>query len=1198
MLYRQRPDKHRGDAQMIQLHMAERLDDLAGALAQHLAVPMADPMAPEVLVVPTSGMQRWLSLELSRHLGTSGLSRSDGVSANIKMQFPGSLTKMLAPEGDDFDPWELERVAWVLLEVLVDRPDVAPPLAPGATAWARARRLADLFDRYMTHRPVMIRNWAAGHDVEGAGRPVNAHARWQPGLWRLVRQRIGRPSPPELMPQRIADLLAGRFPESIPERISLFGLSTIPGGTPLIELLDALGGRREVHVFMHQPSLAMVGQVAGAQSAAANAPHITSTPHIRAEDQSSSLVANPLLCSWGRPAREAIVLLGDRCADTPSAPGPPPTTSVTLLAQLQSNLRGDTPPAGTFEYRDDDRSITIHSCYGDRRQVEVLRDQILHLLVDDPTLDEDDIVVFCPALDTFAPIIESVLGPPGDPLHDPSGPEVRHRVQMGAPSLRYRLSDRSLRSSYPLLGALGALVELLASRFSDRAVLEFASLDAVRRRHGFDDDALRTLAGWIATANTRWGIDGRHREWWGIPAGHEAGSWRRGIDRLLMGIAVSEDNSALAPGGLLPIGVEGTESLVVGRLAAMLDRLARLTAQADEPRPPHDWIELLRCASGDLFAPDPDHPWELQRLNAVFERIDDAATVIDRTGPATDDPDRHPSEVDLTLQDLRHLIGTHLGASAGRPDFFRGGITFSTPTPLRAIPYRVICLLGMDDSAFSSGPLDGDDLVAAEPHLGDRDRRADTRHVLLDCVLAANENLVVMRNGHNVVTNQEVPAAVPLAELTDVLAATVRPRQRDHMLERLTVEHPRQRFDEANFHAEERPLHEPRPPSRQMGLDRPWSFDPSDCTGATARRAKSTARQFMGDPLAPVHPQLISIDDLREFLVHPPRFFLRHVLELSLPKPPSRDDASTGTTPTGSSGLPAAAEGRNLLIELDGLEAWRIRQDLLDHRRAGGDLDSFRAVMTASDKLPPEPLAEVVISGASQCVEPVMEIVEELCDPSAKPEHIPIDLQLDSGVRLIGTVRNDRGLTPGPLRFDMSSLKPKLLLVSWLDALVLSAAQPEQQWQAVHVAGGNPADPRPRVRTFSTTTFNTTRFNTTGEDPGPHDDPLHPMDALEVVVDLFLRGHREPLPLFPTVSHALYSRPGTAPGAWSKHGGGGDGDDEWIRVAFDDAGFETITSLAVSEDDPDAYGTDRATLYANHLWGTVQHSSPGTELKL
>ncbi|MCZ7631494.1 MAG: exodeoxyribonuclease V subunit gamma [Microthrixaceae bacterium] len=737
-----------------------------------------------------------------------------------------------------------------------------------------------------------------------------------------MRERIGTPSPPELLPSASLRCRRGRCPDDVPERISLFGLSTIPGGAPLIEQLDALGTQREILLFLHQPSLALAGRVsAAAQSEAPTA----SAPHLRADDRSSSLVANPLLASWGRPAREAVVLLGDRCTQATSIPAPGAGSTPTLLARLQHDLRSDTAPEGTFELRDDDRSITLHSCYGDTRQVEVLRDQILHLLVDDPTLDEDDIVVLCPALGSFAPIIESVLGPPGDPaerIDDPGEALDHDGPRPVAPSLRYRLSDRSLGSTYPLLGALGALVELLASRFSDRAVLEFASLDPVSRRHGFDDDALSTIAGWIATANTRWGIDGRHRERWGIPAGHETGSWRRRVDRLLMGIAIETHGLTLAPGDLPPIGVEGSDTVVAGHLAGLLEHLARLAARAEESMPVHRWIELLRRASDDLFCADPDNPWESRRLSGVLARIEDAATVIDGGPHAEGAVGCRPARVDLTLDDIRHLIGAELGTSSGRSDFFRGGITFCTPTPLGAVPHRVVCLLGMDDSAFSAGAIDGDDLVTAEPHLGDRDRRADSRHVLLDCILAAREHLVVLRNGHNVVTNQEIPATVAVAELTDALRATVRRTGHDPVTDRLTVEHPGNASTNQLPHRLTPGSATPVPPSAQLGLERPWA---STRRTARVRPPATTRARHRGSWSTPWHrfdPIRSRSSDLQEFLTHPPRYFLRRVLELSIPHPPKRDDASAGTQPAGSSGLPMAAPGRNLLVGLDSLEAW------------------------------------------------------------------------------------------------------------------------------------------------------------------------------------------------------------------------------------------------------------------------------------
>lgn len=1162
---------------MIQLHLAERLDDLAADLARRLGEPLADPLAPEVVIVPTAAMWRWLSIELSRHLGVSAPGRGDGISANFEMWFPGNLGRVLSVPADGFDPWDLERASWVVLEVLDSSPETVAPRAPGVTAWARARRTADLFDRYMTHRPAMIRSWAIGTDIDGTGRPIDEASRWQPRLWRRVRERIGTPSPPESLPQRLAELRAGGCPDTVPERISLFGLSTIPGGTTLIEQLEALSTQREILLFVHQPSLEVTRRVASTDTATA-----PPTPYLlRAEDRSSDLVTHPLLSSWGRPAREAAVLLGDGCATATSTPAPRSEPAVTLLTRLQHDLRTDTAPNGSFEPHPDDRSLIIHSCHGNTRQVEILRDQILHLLTDDPTLSEDDIVVFCPALTTFAPVIEAVLGPPGDPVAHLDEPPL------GAPRLRYRLSDRSLGSTHPMLSALGALLELLASRFSDRAVLEFASLDPVRRRHGFDDDDLGTISGWIVAANTRWGIDGHHREQWGLPAGYETGSWRRGIDRLLMGIAIHDRASTMAPGSLVPIGVEGSTTALAGRFADMIDRLAGLQALATDTMPVHRWIDLLRDAITALFAADPDNPWEAQRLNSVLARIEDTSLLTDGAAGPEGGAATRRCEVDLALDDIRHLIGAELVTATGRSDFFRGGVTICTPTPLRAVPHRVICLLGMDDSAFPVAPVDGDDLVATEPQLGDRDRRAESRHVLLDCVLAARDHLILLRNGQDVVTNREIPVAVPVAELIESISATVDPTHRVRFLEQLTVEHPRQRFDEINFRTDTLPADDSVPPSVQLGLDRPWSFDPSDFAGASAHRRGLAPDRFVRQPLAAFHPVTIALEDLREFLAHPPRYFLKRVLEIDLPKAPERDDAS-GLRTTGSSNLPMAAPGRNLLVELDNLERWGLRQDLLTHRRLGGDLDSFTELRFASDLLPPGPLADEALAEASEIVEPMISELRDLCDPTATPEHVRIDLELGSGVRIVGSVRDDRGRSPGPITVGMSSLKAKHLLNAWLDALVLTAARPGVAWHAVHIAKDRRN--RPDVRTFTIT------------DPdggGPPELDLA-IGALEVVVELFLRGHREPLPLFPALSHALYRTPKSAAGKWESGYGSerSDGDDDWIRVAFDDADYRTITSLAVRDDDPDCDGDDRATRYARYLWDTVEHSSPGTKLTL
>ena len=980
---------------MLRVTCGGDVQQMAARLAQVLSDPMADPMASEWIVVTTAGVQRWLGLELARRLGSSGADRSDGVAANLDMIFPGTLARrVLSPDTDRAnDPWHLDRLAWVVLDVLESSAAATDTrlgplnrLAPGATRWGRARRLADLFDRYLLHRPSMLDSWAGGRDVDGAGTPLPDRAAWQPHLWRLVHARIGVPSPAERHAERLAEIRAGDCPSDIPERVSLFGLSTLPGGAPFLELLEALGTQRDVHLLAHQPSPAMTRAVTESASMAQHrAVH-------RIEDRSGELVSHPLLLSWACPARESLVLLAGHLTELASDEPGEVVEPTTLLEKVQHDLHTDTAPAGDFSPDRSDRSIQIHTCHGNTRQVEVLRDQILHLLADDPTLTEDDVVVFCPALDEFAPLIESVLGPPAG-----SAEYSDETTMPGVPTLSYRLTDRSLRATYPLLGALGALVELLDSRFSDAAVLDFANLGPVRERFELEDEDLTTLADWVDKANTRWGLDGAHRVRWGIPASYEAGSWRSAIDRLLLGIAVSDDPNALAVGRILPIGVEGSDTAVVGRLADMVARLADLADAVQGTRPAQEWLRLLQDAAATLFAVDPDSVWQQTRLANVLEDLAAQAVIGSET-----------CGVGLALADIRNLLGSQLQGTAGRSDFFRGGVTISSPTPLRGIPYRVVCLLGMDESAFAAGSPNGDDLTTADPRLGDRDRRSDARQSLLETVLAAREHLVVIRSGRSVVTNQPVPAAVVVAELVGVVTDTIDPAVRQSAISRLTITHPRQSFDERNFGTV-------GSPSVEAGLDGPWSFDPVARAGAASRLVSAQAPPFLAAALADTTPAVIALADLREFLVNPPRWFLRSVLEVSLPEPPNRDTGKLIAPTIGASGVPRSAPGRDLVLTLEALDGWGLRNRFLVHRRAGGDAQSFLRRERAAELLPPGRLAQAELAEAEALIDALMGALAGLGASEPTTEHRPIDITLPNGTRIVGTVADDGGDHRGPV---------------------------------------------------------------------------------------------------------------------------------------------------------------------------------------
>jgi exodeoxyribonuclease V gamma subunit len=256
-----------------------------------------------------------------------------------------------------------------------------------------------------------------------------------------------------------------------------------------------------------------------------------------------------------------------------------------LLSRLQRDLRQGCAPAGDFELDPQDSSIQVHSCHGQARQVQVLRDAILHLLDDDPTLREEDIVVLSPAIDQFAPLVEVGFGISSD--------EAAATAADTTPRLFYRVTDRSLRESHPVLAAFDSLLALISGRFGASAMLEFVSLPVVQRRFGFDDDSLAKITEWVTSTKVRWGLDGGQRAAFGLPPDFTANSWRAALDRLLMGVALSDDDLDLGPGGIAPYGVASSDIGALGRFADLVARLAKFSGDTRGSRCVLDWCEVI-----------------------------------------------------------------------------------------------------------------------------------------------------------------------------------------------------------------------------------------------------------------------------------------------------------------------------------------------------------------------------------------------------------------------------------------------------------------------------------------------------------------------------------------------------------------------------------------------------------------------------
>jgi exodeoxyribonuclease V gamma subunit len=1157
---------------VLDVRISDHVTPLVGALVDLLSDAPPDPFTPEWVAVPSIGMRRWLAQRLGAALGATG-DGADGVSANVHLPFPAELrTRVLAADaaarGAEDDPWSTGRLVWAVLAAL-DRPDVAadPRLQPltvraeGATRAGRAASLADLVDRYLLHRPEMVRRWIRGDDVDAVGEPLPEHQRWQPALVRELRSHLGVPSPAERFDEVLERLRSGELAVDLPDRLFLFGMSTLPPDTG--PLLGALAERRDVHGLLLTPSVAVARRVHDQARTASPRRRTGAVASLaRRHVDTSGAAHHPILRSWGAPSRETAALLGafrvriegvgdlgnqPRLGEEPAAV-PAPTT---VLGRLQVDLRGDVAVPAPGEppvIAEDDRSLQVHSCTGAARQVEALRDALLHLLAAEEGLTEGDIAVLCPRIEELAPVIQAVLGPSADEVveGDPAGPDASR-----APRLRYRITDRSTRSEVPLLGALGALVDLLPGRFTASEVADFLGLGPVRDRFRLSTEDLGRLDEWIEEANIRWGLDGAHRSRWGLPADFDANSWAAGLDRLLVSTAVRPDGATLAVGGVAPLQVGDGAVVGAARVADAVRTLDDVRRRVQGTRTIEEWCDLLAEAVEQVCSLPPSESWQRRRLDRVLADLLTSSQHLPAPSPEEGllagiaAPDAAPSTVRLSLADVRRLLADRLQGDPARAAFGTGAITFCSLSPLRSVPHRVVCVLGLDQDALPRGTASGDDLLAAAPALGDRDPRAEARQLLLEAVLSAQQALIITCGGADVRTNAVIPPAVVLDELWDCLAATYGTTP-EAVRDRLQIDHPRQPFDERNFRA-----------GALGGVGAvPWSFDPTALHGAVARSQRDldpSPPVLLSDPLpaAAPEPAVRSLDELGAFLRKPVGTFMSRRLQLRLPEV-------------------ADVPSDDLPVHLDPLEGWRVGAALMEADQRGGSTQEAGEMLRAAGALPPGSLGTKRLHEADAEVASFAAVADELGVDLLPADVLPVDAPLPDGSVLRGAVEVQRrvGSDPGPILVRFSRAKPHHVLLLATQLFALTVADPDEHWRAVSVHRGEKSGRPPTVHDLSVV----------GSTPDERADAA--ARALASLVELWDLGARLPLPLFDRTSCELAFR------SWTEAGGRWDGDmfaesaDPAARLAFGPRTVDELRALRVLGDDPRTW--------AQRLWEPVR----------
>lgn len=801
------------------------LDGLLEGLSGEWGARRGGPL-PVPVVIPSIPFSDYLQLRIARECG---------VCMGFDFLTPQDFIFRALAQGES--PWSKRQLCWQILPhvcTYAGELGVSDPMP--RDRYAIAELLAERFDQYGHFRPEIIRRWAAGQSAlkQEVSAREKANEAWLRRLWEALSDQIEAPHPAlEIARLREDKTFRDNLRSAFPKLFVLGTGSMDPLLVDVVGLLSEVGADVSIHVVL--PSLEYLGDLKRRKA----------LPDEESDPESIEVTGgHPLLESMGRHAIGSFLLLGkldDQYAHWPE-PGRSEETGQGLLQRLQSDIRALRWPE-RLEKGGDDVSLRVHSCFGPRREMEVLRNEILRAFQEIPDLKPEDIHIVAPSLDTYAPLVSAVL-------------------EAGGGGLSIRLTERPPAGSDPVIeGALALLEMARGGRFEASWIIELLHMRAVQEALGVADDekAVERVRGWIRDSGLTQGLGEA-----------EPGSWGNARDRLIAGRWFGAGGAARYPGGefVLPVADQlGGDAERLERWITWHSCLESTFREWSAAVPPAQWGERLARACTELLSGHDDSRLEIQPLLAFLRGLDcseptDAGAILDWLTAET--------------------------AAAGLRGKVSGRITFGRFKQLQNIPCRVLAMVGMQEGEFPGQTrMPAWDLLPSEPRVWDRNARVDDRQLFLDALLTPRDRLIITAANRNVRSGKDEPLSLCVDELLRVAGEMGVPKSE------LVIQHRLQPFAPEYFDGSNR-----LPPS--------FDFAHAQTATAlsSANRASgipfSTGQETRG--AEPVEPVLdLTIPQLVDFWKDPAKAFLKSQ-GLTIPRE-EEDEEALDRTPLTLDGL-------------------------------------------------------------------------------------------------------------------------------------------------------------------------------------------------------------------------------------------------------------------------------------------------------
>ncbi len=909
--------------------IANHLEVLADAVSEWIAAPPAalktNPLLPETILVQSKGMQHWVSMAIAER---------NGICANVDFPFPNAFFEQLYsqvvgpwPQDDLFNSRVLAFRIMALLPAMLDKAPFAPlrnylnKQTSPRKHFQLASKIADIFDQYQVFRPEMVLDW-----VLGRGETELTDQSWQPVLWeQLCRKKPGLNR--ATMQRRLIDTLTRDSSpiHGLPVRVSVFGTSYLP---PFhLQVLAALSHRIPVYLFLLDPCRHYWGDI------------ISDRQWVHSKTRQVNLQLDPtrdlhvergnrLLASWGEQGKHFFNLIHqmesqvlDLFVDNDAK---------SLLAYIQQDildLNDRTHPNVDCTISETDRSIQVHVCHSPMREVEVLYDQLLDRLEKDLELNPRDIIVMTPDMGTYAPYIHAVFGTASVEGH----------------AIAYTVADQGMPQESRLIEGFLRLLEVHRSRFHASQILGLLDFIHIRQRFGIEAIDLPKIEQWLQNANVRWGWDGAHRKSH-VLQGFEQNTWRQGLDRLMLGYAMSADGPKMFAHMLPQEGVDAGDSHILGSLISFAETIYRqvvtLPAEADIQR----WHSIFLGLLETFFHVDEASTHNMHTLRELVSGLERCAAAAQFNEPI-------PFEV------VRDYLKEALNCASFGTGFISGGVTFCAMLPMRSIPAKIICLLGMSHDAFPKEVREpAFNLLAANPRPGDRNKRDDDKYLFLEALISARQVLYMSYVGRSIQDNSPIPPSVVIDELLEYMAEGF-----GIDVDRICTIHPLQAFSKHYFDG------------RHANL---FSYSKENFEACLAMGKPERPLPFFRTTLDTPDPgwRNCTFDQLASFYANPARYLLQQRLGIYFKQEGE-----------------AIADQEN--FNLDGLGRYTIKQKLLDLHLKGFTTQESNNAIRSSGMLPHGTTGQVLLDELNQEVHQFVYTLAQYLS-NQKATHQTLDLPL------------------------------------------------------------------------------------------------------------------------------------------------------------------------------------------------------------